>query len=166
MEQLDIKGFLETFSDGIDDKNMALYKKLMEESMLEGKFHDYDTFYLSVIYPFNNFIDSFIRSEISNNHDVRFLMKQSQFVKCHFEKIINEIDGFGCCADKSRTIMKRLIKFYTDGTEIVFDYEDQYTFHLPKNVFTTHDEIVTFYTAIKRLYYGHTEDFLRFREGL
>ena len=160
MEQTDIKGFLDAFSGNLETENIALYRKIMEESMLEGKFNDYESFHLSVIYPFENFIEAFIKTEISDNFDVQFLMTQSQFIERHFEKMINRKDGFGCCADKSRTIMKRLIQFYTDGTEIVFNYDAEYTFHLPKNVFTTHDEIIEFYTALKQLYYGNHESYV------
>jgi hypothetical protein len=160
MEQTDMKEFLDAFSGSMDEENVSLYKKIMSESMLEGKFHDYETFHLSVIYPFDNFIDSYLETEVSGNFDVKFLMRESQFVERHFNKIIDHKDGFGCCADKSRTIMKRLIQFYTDGTEIVFNYEGEYTFHLPKSVFTTHDEIVEFYVSLKQLYYGNNELYL------
>ena len=162
MKQLDMKEFLEKFSDSIENENIKIYKKIIEEGGLEGKFDNYESFYLSVIYPFNNFIDSFITAEISQNNDVKFLMRESRFVERHFKKIINKMEGSCCSADKSRTIMKRLIQFYTDGTVISFDYNGQYTYHLPKNVFTTHDEIIQFYRAIKLLFYGHTESYIEF----
>lgn len=165
MEQLDIKEFLEKFSDNIDNRNMSLYRKIIEESGLEGKFNDYNSFYLSVIYPFENFVEAFIKSEVSNNPDVVFLLKESQFVERHFNKIIKEKEGYPCSSDKSRTIMHRLIKFYTDGTEISFNYDGVYTYHLPKEVFTTHDEIVGSYKALKQLYYGNNEWYLEYMKG-
>ena len=77
MEQTDIKDFLDAFSGSIESENVLLYRKIMEESVLEGKFDDYETFHLSVLYPFENFIEAFIKTKISASMDVQFLLTQS-----------------------------------------------------------------------------------------
>ncbi len=56
-----------------------------------------------------------------------------------------------CCADKTRTIIKRLIDFYENGIRIEFDYTQEYTFHLPKIIFKIHEDIIEFYEGLKFL---------------
>lgn len=163
---MDIKDFLEKFSYSIEQENLSLYKRIMEESCLGGKFDDFESFYLSVIYPFENFINSFVKSEISDSPDVMFLMRHSQFVEGHFRTIIEHREGLSCCADKSRTIMRGLIRFYAEGIRIAFDYNGKYTFHLPKEVFTSHDEIVEFYSSLKMLYYGNGDTYVKIMNGM
>ena len=160
METAQITSFLESFRDGITEGNKKLYKKVIESSEIKG-FDNYEEFYFAVIYPFEQMLDGFVRSEISDNGDAVFLMTNSQFVESHFEGIVKNKEGFSCCADKSRTIMKMLIKFYSTGEKIEFDYDAEYTFHLPKTVFKTHDQIIDFYKGVKDLFYGSSQKYLK-----
>ena len=156
----DIKGFLLNFAGSIKDDNMVLYKRIIESSEIKS-FGDFEEYYFSVIYPFDNFLDSFVMSEISENDDVIFIMNHSQFIECHFKKIIVKKEGSSCCADKSRTIIRDLIEFFKNGKKIYFNYNGKYTFHLPTSVFTDHDKIVSFYDGLKDLYYGSPEKYLK-----
>jgi len=159
MKSNKIKEVLEALGDSIQKKNIELYKKLADEAVN----HDIDTpedFYMSLIYPHENFLKGLIQTEISKNHEVIFLLIHSNYVENHFVKFIKDIEGFACSADKSRTIMNRLLKWFKDGSRIEFDYNAEYTYHLPKSVFTTHDEIIEFYEGVKRLYYGNSKEYL------
>lgn len=40
------------------------------------------------------------------------------------------------------------------GDKIEFNYNSEYTYHLPKKVFTTHEEIVMFFESLIHLYMG------------
>lgn len=160
MKTSDLTNFLASLGESISANNKELYKKIIESSELKN-FDDYEEFYLSVLYPFENFIDGFVRSKYSDNSHVAFLMANSQFVQCHFEEVLKNKEGFGCSADKSRTIIKRLIKFYSTGVPIEFNYEAKETYHLPKSVFKTHDQIIEFYEGLKSLFYGKSEKYIR-----
>ena len=77
------------------------------------------------------------------------------------KKMIETFEDWPCCADKSRTIMKGLLNYYKNNEEIIFDYKQQYTYHLPKILFKTHDQIIEFYEGVKGLYYGSLEKYLQ-----
>ena len=159
MKKEKIKEVLNLMIDSIDKKKIELYNKLIDDECF-GKIGDYEEFYLGLIFPHEQFISGLIKCEISNNEDVEFILQNSQFIESHFEHWIKSIEGYGCCADKSRTILRRLIEFYKNGTEIEFDYTAEYTFHLPKIIFKTHMNIIEFYEGLKHLYYGNPSKYL------
>jgi hypothetical protein len=86
--------------------------------------------------------------------DLAFIKEQKWFLENHFVYQITEKEGGTCCYDKASTIVSRLELFFASGAEISFDYTQKYTFHLPKQIFTTHNEIITFYKALVSLFYG------------
>ena len=141
MKTSDLLNFINALSDDISESNKKLYQAVVESSEIKS-IDNYEEFYFAVLYPFENFIDGFVRCRISENKEVSFLIKHSCFGERYFRKMIQKIEGSACCADKSRTIMKRLIDFYKTGKMIEFDYTGEYTFHLPTTIFKEHDEIV------------------------
>jgi len=56
--------------------------------------------------------------------------------------------------------MKALIEFYRTGEKIQWNYKQEYTFHLPKEIFETHEKIITFYEGLKNLFYGNPTKYL------
>ena len=162
MKTKQIGNFLESMMGAIDRKEIELYKKLVDGSQIEN-IDDHEEFFFGVLYPFEQFVSGLIKTEIADNRDVVFLLKNQQFIERNFLKLIQQKEGFPCSADKSRTILKRLLDYYINGDEIVFDYDAEYTYHLPKKIFTTHDEIINFYTGLKGLFSGNYEKYL---EGL
>lgn len=159
MEKKDLTNFLDSMIGNIEKKEIELFKKIIETSEIDN-FQDHEDFFYSVLYPFDKFVNGFIKTEICNNRDVVFLIKNQNFIKHNFSKIIIKKEGTACSSDKSRTIMKRLINYYKTGENIEFDYNQEYTYHLPKKVFTKHEDIVRFYESLKSLYYGSFENYL------
>lgn len=154
-----IKEVLDLMSDGIGKENVELYKKLIENNGIK-KIDDVDDFYIMMIYPYENFLKGLIQVEISKNNEVNFLLLHYNFVEYQFQKIIVDVEGSACSADKSRTIMRRLFNWLNKGEKIEFDYNGEYTYHLPKTVFNTHEEITEFYDGVKNIYYGHYQKYL------
>jgi hypothetical protein len=66
-----------------------------------------------------------------------------------------------CCADKARTVMWAMLQNLVEGSHIQFDYCQEYTYHLPKQVFTTHGDIMEFFEALYALYHGKSEKFIQ-----
>ena len=159
MDKLRIKEVLNLMVDSIKQKEIDLYNKLIDEKCFD-KIEDINEFYFGLIYPFEIFISGLIKSEISNNEDVTFILKNSQFVENNFRYWIERIEGMSCCADKSRAILRRLLDFYKSGNRIDFDYTQEYTFHLPKVIFKTHESIIDFYNGVKSLKYGNPTKYL------
>lgn len=154
-----IKSVIEGMVDMIDSENAELYKSLIDKASYMD-LSTADGFYFSLIHPYDKFLSGLIRSEISTNDDVGFILKQSHFIEHQFRGLIEDAEGSPCRADKTGTIVERLLRFYKNGKRIEFDYNQKYTYHLPERIFKTHESIVEFYEAIRGLYYGNPKKYL------
>ncbi len=159
MKKEKVKEVLNGMLDIIEQKQIDLYNKLIDEKCFDET-KNIEEFYFSLIYPHQEFISGLIKSEISQNEDVIYIIKKFMDIKRHFEYWLHRIEGYTCCADKSSTIMEHLLKFYKEGTQIKFDYKQKYTFHLPKIIFKTHKSIINFYEAVKSLNCGNPTKYL------
>lgn len=97
---------------------------------------------------------------------LEFLFLSADFVKINFQRYIEEIEGSACCADKSRTIVARLARYFATGEEIVFDYSGEYTYHLPQQIFRHHSEIIDFFEGLRSFYYGNPDPYFEASKGL
>lgn len=128
-----------------------------------------DDFYLFVIFPMESTLQSLVRSAFAESATVDASMRQyAEFlflhggeIQRHYERLIRQVEGFACCADKSRTIMRRLLTYFIEGRKIEFDYSGEYTYHLPKKVFTTHEEIVEFFHGLHEFHYGTPDRYIK-----
>lgn len=120
---------------------------------------DYEQFYFGFLYPLDKVIDGLL-ADVTQSPEACFLLKNSQFVESHFERLIEEREGAACSADKSRTIMRALLRFYLSGEEIRFTL-GRSDYRLPKTMFTTHDDIVGYFMSLYRLYYGQPATYIR-----
>lgn len=159
MDKARIKEVLSMFAESIGKEEVELYQSLVDKKCFD-KIEDLQGFYLGLIYPHQQFISGLIKSEISTNKDVVYIFENSENIEHHFRYWIEKIEGSACCADKTRTILRRLVEFYKNGTEIQFDYNAEYTFHLPKVIFKTHESIIGFYEAVRALRFGNPTKYL------
>ena len=159
LKKEDLTDFLNTFSDSIESENAKLFADVIEKSEIEN-IDDPDGFYISVLYTWDNFLSSFLTEKVSNNNDVLFIYKKFRFLESHITKVFSKIEGSPCSADKSRTIIGALVNFYKNGEKIIFDYESEYTYHLPKKVLKTHEDIISYYESLRNLYNGNPESYL------
>ncbi|MDA8151509.1 MAG: hypothetical protein M0003_02140 [Acidithiobacillus sp.] len=120
-----------------------------------------ERFRYALQYPLERVVDGLLQTAIPGKREAQFILRQYSFLNSHFQKIIERQEGVGCCADKSRTILHRLLQYYLTGTEVVFDPNEEYTFDHPTTVFTNHQEIVTFFEGLRSLYYGNPEGYLK-----
>lgn len=160
-----IKATLEGMFDSISKENIELYKRLKDETKgIEIK--NPEDFYFQMVYPFEKYLEGLVSFELSDTEKsqlgkLQFLLINSRFIESHFEKLIIMKEGTGCCADKSRTIINALFVWFKDGIKINWNYQQEYTFHLPKKIFKDHDSIIEFYDGIHQLYYGNLEKYLK-----
>ena len=153
----DVKAGLTAIFDSlltnIGAENTKLYSSIknnefFQEAIAGVKVGNPEYFFYHLIHPINNLIEGLLNHEASADNKVHFLFMKSQFIETHFNHIIKEKEDWPCSADKSRTIMKRLARWLLTGERIEFDYNAEYTYHLPKTVFTTHEDIEEFFIAI------------------
>lgn len=128
----------------------------------EGRYEEFD---FELLHPYEQVVDGLLAG-ITNSSEAQFLLKHGQFVERHFNRLIEKYEGSPYCSDKSRTIMRSLIRFHIGDKPIQFNYEQEYTCHLPKKIFTTHDMIVEFATGLHRLFYGNPERYLAALQGV
>lgn len=126
------------------------------------KIQSVEEFFFALIYPYKKFLDGFVAVRYNGDQKAQWLFTHHGYIENHFQKIIIQHEGSACCADKSKTIVESIAMFLLKGTEVVWDYGQEYTFHLPKKVFTTHSSIIDFYDALVSLYYGNNEKYLEY----
>jgi len=155
-------GVLDALSKGNSEafeavENHAAVQKAIDLAKA-GKFEE---FYFALMYPFEQVMDSIAQRALPESRNAQFLMKHSEFVESHFVNLIEKYEGRACSADKSRTILSHLLAFFIKGKRIEFNYAQEYTYHLPKKIFTTHEEILGFFEGVQRLYYGRPDEYLK-----
>jgi len=161
-----LKDIFSSLLSQVHDDEIAMYKSVHKNKAVENAIKtlqsgDYEQLEYSIKRPIDGYLAGLIRSEIADCDRVVFIISNYRFVENHFETLINKIEGMACCADKSRSIMRALIKFLVTGENIEFDYSQEYTYHLPRGVFKDHDSIVSFFRSLEFLYYGKSEQYIR-----
>ena len=161
-----IGALLEGFMDSAnreDDRKFAglLASPVVEAAIASVAARDPDGFYHAFAFPVRQALDTLLRNALPGSPDGQFLFANSQFVDAQFRRVIEQFEGMSCCADKTRTVMRKLAQSLADGTVIEFDRTGKYTFHLPVKVFTTHDSVHAFFKAVQALHYGRPEAYLK-----
>ena len=165
-EETQIKEALESIFDALTKNSAQGFNAVRDMPLIKKAFElaqngRYEEFYFALQYPFDEMVDALIDSAVPHGQEARFLMKHAQFVEGQFEKIIEKNEGTACCVDNSRFIMRSLFNHFTTGKEIELNRSQEYTYHLPKKVFTTHEQIVGFFDGVMRLYYGQYEPYIK-----
>lgn len=157
----EIKDVLDSLTVSIKNEQIELYKKIIETNNI-ASFDGPEEFFFAVIYPFEMFVSGMINCSVSKNSDIEFIYENYNFIERMFLRLVTEKEGFACSADKSRTIIRNLINFFETSNKINFNYDGEYTYHLPKKIFNNHTEIINFYEAIKKLYCGNPDEYVKF----
>lgn len=159
-----IEGVLVGLLRSIDEGNHKLVEAAGDSAAITAardaiREGDVTAFYFAVAYPMGNLLDGLLAQELCSP-EAQFLFRRGEFVESHFRRQIELYEGSTCCADKTGAIIEVLLNFFRTGQLIEFDYEQQYTYHLPKKVFTTHESIVGFFYALRKMYHGQADDYL------
>lgn len=166
-----IKSVLSAILDGAEKEGQSLLDSVAEDPMVqaarqEAQDKNPDGFYFAIQYPINNLVDAIVKEAIPNNHKAQFLMTHSDFVGSHLDKIFGKLDGNFFAHDKTKTVIRALMRFFTEGTEITFNYEQEYTFGLPQRVLKTHESIMAFFDGLHHMYYGTPDPYLIAMQGI
>lgn len=155
------------FSDNYTDSARGEFHNFIENKIIFSDAEvamdacDTEAFYVAMKYPIDKFMDGFLEAKSSNKYEI-FLYKHSEFIETHFEKAIKLVDGSMCINDKSKTIMVSLAKFFKNNAEIIFNRDQDFTYHLPERIFVTHEEILSYFVALYELYYGNPNEYILF----
>ena len=159
-----IKSVLEGILSISVDDNKEAYESISNNpavtSAIEAiKKGDTDSFQYLFLYGIDNFIDGILDTALDSN-DAKFLFRHTNFVESHYENLIEKFEGSACCADKSSAIISALVSHFINDRPIKFNYEGKYTYHLPKVIFKTEEDIVAFFNGLRSLYHGKTDEYL------
>ena len=127
--------------------------KLIEQVVSSIQRNDYEIIEYLVNYKWELALEGLI-AKATTKSDSQWLLINARFIERHFEQQIVLNEGNVCCHDKSKTIVNSLLRHFETGEPISFNYEQEYTYHLPETIFTTHSSIINFYRGLKDLFYG------------
>lgn len=166
----EIAAIMRAIAETADRDSLTIFRSVADSPSLAAaaaaaRRGDVERFNLEVS-PIDKAINGLLMSVLPDARDAHFLFRQSAFIERHYRGVIQKYEGSVCCADKSRNVMRALCVFLISGTEIVFDRTAQYTFNQPMRVFVEHAEIVDFFNALKRFYYGDPMPYLRALETI
>jgi hypothetical protein len=161
----DIKQVFESMLGAFAKESLDAYQavasnEIVANAVEAAKKGDYQMFRFGLCHPLEQVVDGLL-ADVTHSQEARFILKHSRFVESHFRYLIEKREGAACCADKSRTIMRVLLRFYMTGEEIRFNFDQDFTYHLPGTVFTTHSDIVAYFVGVYCLYYGRPEAYLK-----
>lgn len=164
--EIELKKVLDSMIEGIKAEEIALYEAVFKQEginkTLIANVKDVEDFFYLMIVPYHRFLSGFLSSKKEGiNEKAKWLFLNSEFIEAHIQKIIQRHEGLACNADKSRTIINAIAQFLIKGERIEWDYGQEYTFGLPKKVFVTHDEIITFFEALVLLHHGNPSKYLK-----
>lgn len=156
-----LMNFIKSFSETISKENIEFFKKIVADKEIDGIKTPQDFFY-KFTYDFEKFSNGLLREKVSTNNEIIFLFSKYSFIKNQISNLFEKFEGSTCCEDKTKVVVNSLFDFFKTGNEIEFNYEQEYTYHLPKKILKTHEDIAQYYSAIKSLYYGKPGDYLTF----
>lgn len=118
-------------------------------------------FYYNLVSPVNTACREVISENLKANPQAYFMFEQFYFVESHIENMIIRLEGTRvCCSDKSSTVIEAILQYLVEDKPIVFNYDAEYTYHLPKKYFVAQEPILEFYFALQELYYGKPVKYL------
>lgn len=123
--------------------------------------HRPEEFQHHLVRPLEQLIDGVLAKELSPHSAAAFLYRQADFVEHHLSYLFVRYEGLACSTDKARTVIRALARHFDTEDEIAFDYEQKYTFHLPKTVLRQHSEILAVFKALCSLYHGQPAGYLQ-----
>ncbi len=165
MEKEKIKEFLEAFSHELEKDQIKFFEKIIDNSKIK-EFNGPEEFYHVMIYPWDKFVSGFLKSCVHPSNEVGFIYHQWNYLYNHFTELFRQFEGMVCCADKARTVLNKTLLFFTVGEKIKFDYEGEYTFHLPKRIFKEHEQIINYYEGLRDMFFGRPLKYLENLEQL
>lgn len=146
---------LNNFMDDEAEKDYDTVKDLLKVDTSSP-----EQFWFSFSYPISKVISALIKKDAAHKEELLFLYKNYSFVNTHYRELFSSVEGGPCCADKSRTMVNVLARYFRTGNDFELDYNQEYTYHLPNKILKTQEDILGYFNALWALYYGKSEKYL------
>ena len=154
------------FADSLNRQNIQAYELVKEESDFVNAMAALEHFKgghaNTALYKVrNDQVCGMIQStEAVHKSKLEILIVNYELFESHFRTVFERFEGMACCSDKTRTCLAYIIKYLMIGESIKFNYEGEYTYHLPEFVLTNHDEVIFYFNALCDLVYGKFDAYL------
>lgn len=162
---MSVENIITSLFASIAKDNIDLANACKGDPFIDEAIKKYEDGPEEMFFSFGHKLDSLVdgvlllaNPEISSKE--KFLFAKYDFVDSQLCKLFERVEGSACSADKSRTIIRLLVHHFKSGELIELNYSQEYTYHLPKKILRTHDEILSFFNGIFGLYYGNFEPYL------
>ena len=160
-----IKTVISALSDAIVGDSISSYESVKDNPIFvdAAKYIEsgmIDEFTYLFVNAMEDPINGLVASKLNGNEKAQFLFLKHAFIESSFLYFIKKVEGWPCSSDKSGAIISKLYQFFINGKNIEFDLNGKYTYHIPKKVFTNHDEIIRFFDGLYSLYYGDPEKYV------
>jgi hypothetical protein len=148
---------LKEIGERMDVEDASVLAKSGANRLLEGaredlKAKDAEAFRSSMIHPIERVVRALLKEAFPNSSEARFIFAEYRFLQLHFRNLFQEYEGSACCADKSRFVIRRLVRYFLDGERIEFEPGTHYA--NPARILASHEEIVDAFQALYRLHSG------------
>lgn len=152
-------------------ERLAQYRLVAESPafiQLETHINDHrpDRFRILRDQLFSRSVEGLLMSAGAGSDELKFLYMESKFVQNHVRALIERYEGGACVADKTRTILKALARFYADGQPIFFNYSGEFTYHLPDIILREQAEILRYFRALRSLHLGRSDRYIEFLHSI
>lgn len=171
MDESALRDVLQGLLQGVDRRNAGLAQSLEDLPALRHaaqaiERRDVSGFRRALGYPVDSLMDGLFARLLPQARAAWFLLKHEDFVRAHYRRWIERVEGSCCCADKTATVLNALLRFLADGRRIEFDQSNDRAFNIPRIIFTSHDEILGFFEALRSLYSGFGDKYIGITENL
>lgn len=144
--------FLSCLSDRIGEENKEIFNKII--NLYDHEIDSAESFYFSKIYAWEKFIDGYLKHSFKNNNTI-YIYKNYYLLYKHLTRLFETHEGSACCADKARTILNVLIDYFEENKQIQFNYDSEYTYHLPKLILKNQEDVLEYYDSLIKLFSGN-----------
>jgi hypothetical protein len=148
---------LDGFEKEAIEKNPAFFEYLtnINTTLMD----DLSTIEAMLIYPLKQLIEVSLKGKYGDDitSSTLDIVLHWSFYENHLEKLIDKFEGYGCVADKSRSLLRKYLKGKLEGIEPDFS-EGRKEYWEPK--FGSIEQWMSYIEALMFLRYGKVENYL------
>lgn len=153
---------LKTMAEDYNTNAMGYSEKNVDEIFIQKIKTEFENKNVKSIGRELSKINQGIIATFSKNIKIIEYFKTFELVEQNFRRFFEKIEGNFACADKTNFIMKSIFLKLLDDKDIILDYNQEYTYGLPKKIFNTEDKIMDFYESIQNLSYGEPVKYIKY----
>lgn len=164
-----LRDVLEALARSAGEDEVAVFKALSEQPVVSLaskaiELGNLEAWYFGFQYPLKRLERGLLNAKLSNPK-ARFVFEELSFIETYLKRLFRDYEGSFACADKMRMVLRSWVRHLQTNKPIVWDYEQEYTYHLPQRILRTHKDIAVFFQAVYQLRYGNITPYYQMVES-